>query len=192
MDACTEIKSRRGYSLMEMLIVTSMIMILSTIPIALLRRSREKIYEAQAVRALNVVALAYENYYAQAGHMYPNFRSDSKIMDGIQFTSAEGIWDNLAVRSLLPREYVGYPHNQRNLLAKGYVFSIYPADLGTIPDIGYKNTYALAMVPFKGSPAKRGIATIQGQRYFSIYPAAIPRKMRGMHLYSTMIYTLPD
>jgi type II secretory pathway pseudopilin PulG len=192
MDTCTEKRSQQGYSLMEMLIVTSMIMILSTIPIALLRRSREKIYEAQAVRALNVVALAYENYYAQAGLEYPNFRSDKKIVDGIRFTSAEAIWDNLTVRSLLPREYSGYPHNQRNLLAKGYVFSIYPADLGTIPGIGYKNSYALAMVPYKGSPAKRGIATVQGQRYYSVYPTALPRKMKGMHLYSTMIYTLPD
>jgi type II secretory pathway pseudopilin PulG len=185
-------KSDQGYSMIEMLIVTSMIIILATMPIALLRRSREKVYEAQALRALNVVALGYENYWALNKQMYPNFRSDHLITRENQFTNAEAIWDSLLGQNLLPRQYSGYPHNQHDLLAHGYVFSIYPSDFGTITGYNVRNDYALAMIPYKGSMAKRGIAVIQGQRFFSTYPTTVPRKMKGMQIYSTMVYTLPD
>jgi hypothetical protein len=181
-----------GYSLIEMLIVCGMILILATIPVALLRRSREKVWEAQAIRALGVMALAYENYYAQNGHMYPNYRTDGELIRDVKYTSAEAVWDDLNAQGLLPREYSGYPHNRRDLLARGYVLSIYPVDYGSIPGGGPENTYALAMVPYKDSIAHKALAVIQGQRFFSNYPSAVPRKFGSVGIFSTTIYTLPD
>jgi type II secretory pathway pseudopilin PulG len=192
MERRQEHRTARGYSLIEMLVVTAMIIVLATIPVALLRRSREKVFEAEAVRALNVIALGYENYWAQNYHMYPNFRSDRLKTAENQFTSAEEIWDSLIRQNLLPRQYSGYPHNQRNLVARGYVFSIYPSNSGTITGANVRNTYAIALIPYKDSLAKEGVAVIQGQRFFSVYPTAVPRKMKGMQIYSTRIYTLPD
>jgi prepilin-type N-terminal cleavage/methylation domain-containing protein len=182
----------RGYSLVEMLIVTALIVILATIPVALLRRSREKTYEAEALKALRMMALAYENYYALKGHHYPNFRSDGRYADDIEYQNAEQIWDDLVRSSLLPRQYSGFPHDRRDLLARGYQLSIYPADYGAAPGAGARNTYAMAMIPYEGSLARQAIVVVQGQRFFTIYPSAIPRKMGALGLYSLTVYSMAE
>jgi prepilin-type N-terminal cleavage/methylation domain-containing protein len=182
----------RGYSLIEMLIVTAIITILATIPIALLRRSREKTYEAAALKSLRMIALAYENYWAQDGHMYPNYVSSGQLSDGIQFKNAEEIWDGMIERSLLPMMYSGTRHDRRDLLARGYIFTIYAADYGTLPGTNPRNTYAFAMIPYDGSTANRGIAMVSGPRFFSEYPGPVPRNMNGMSLYSMHIYRIGD
>lgn len=181
-----------GYSLVEMLTVVALILILATLPVALLRKSREKTFEIEAIRSLNMMTLAYENYYAQYGQKYPNYHSDHYITEQTQFSNAEEIWDTLTAYSLLPRRYSGFPHNQQNLLAKGYYFSIYPSDYGAVPGMGVRNTYAMGMIPYEGSPAVRGLAVIQGPRFFSNHPGPVPRKLGQMGLYSTTIYTLAD
>jgi len=182
----------RGYSLVEMLIVTALIVILATIPVALLRRSREKTYEAEALKSLRMMALAYENYYAQHGHKYPNYRSDGQYAADIEYQSAEQIWDHLVRFSLLPRQYSGFPHDRRDLLARGYVLSIYPVDYGAVPGMGARNTYAMAMIPYEDSIARKAVAIVQGQRFFSIYPTAVPRSVGEAGLYSLTIYTMAD
>jgi len=185
-------RSNAGYSMIEMLIVTAIIIILATIPVALLRRSREKVLEAQAVRSLGTMALAYENYWAQQGHEYPNYRSDGQRSEDIRYSTAEQLWDDLIAQNLLPKQYSGYAHNRRDLLARGYVLSILPVDYGGIPSSGPRNTYALAMIPYPGSPAKRGLAVVQGQRFSKSFPTAIPRKIGQLGVYSMTIYALPD
>ena len=185
-------KRLTGYSMIEMLIVCGVILILATVPIALLRRSREKVYEAEAVRGLGMMALAYENYYAQNGHKYPNYRSDHALAADIQYKDAESVWDDLNRMGLLPRQYAEFPYDKRDLLARGYVLSIFPADYGSDPGIGARNRYAIGLVPYPDSVAKRSLAVIQGQRFFNLYPTAIPRKIKGTGLSNTTIYTLPD
>jgi len=182
----------RGYSLVEMLIVTALIVILATIPVALLRRSREKTYEAEALKSLRMMALAYENYYAQKGHRYPNYRTDGQYAEDIEYQSAEQIWDDLVRSSLLPRQYSGFPHDRHDLLARGYVLSIYPADYGAAPGMGARNIYAMAMIPYEGSIARQAIVVVQGQRFFSMYPTAVPRKMGDLGLYSLTVYSMAD
>jgi len=190
--SCKIPKKPQGYSLIEMLTVTALILIISTVPVALLRRSREKVHEAEALSALRMMALAYENYWAQEGHRYPNYRSDGMITKDITHTNAEAIWDDLIKLRLIPAHYSGYPHNRRDLLARGYVLSIFPADYGAVPGVGPANTYAIGMIPYKGSTAKRGLAIIQGPRFFSNYPTYLPRKLKGANLLNTEIYTLPE
>ena len=138
------------------------------------------------------MSLAYENYYLQNGNKYPNYRSDKITGKDVTFMLAEQIWDALTAQGLLPKEYSGYPHDRRDLLARGYVLSIYPVDMGAVAGTGPANTYALALIPYKDSVAHKAIAVIQGQRFFSDYPTAVPRKFGALGLYSTTIYTLPD
>lgn len=180
-----------GYSLIEMLIVTAIIVILATVPIALVRRSREKIMEAEAVRALGIMAIAYENYYSLNQHAYPNYRSDGLLTKDIKFTDAEDIWDELIYQSLLPRQYSGFPHNKKDLMARGYVMSIYPVDYGGTTG-AVKETYAIALYPYKGSLARRPLGIFQGPRFFSNYASAVPRKLGAFGPYSTAIYSLTD
>jgi prepilin-type N-terminal cleavage/methylation domain-containing protein len=189
-----EIRSRRdsGYTLVEMLTVAAIILILATIPVALLRRSREKTYEIEAIRSLNMMTLAYENYYVQYDRMYPNYRSDGMLTEFVQYQSAEQIWDDLLAYGLVPRRYSGYPHDRRNLLARGYIFSIYPSDYGQVPGMTPRHTYALGMIPYEGSPARRALAVIQGPRFFRNHPTPVPRKQGGTGLYSTTIYSMAD
>lgn len=185
-------RTDKGYSLIEMLIVCALIVILATMPIALVRRSREKIHEADALRALRMMALAYENYWAQNGHMYPNFRSDGQMADDIKYKNAEEIWDDLTGMGLVPGQYSGYPHDRRDLLARGYRLSIFPADYGAMTGGGARNTYAIGLIPYPDSVATRGLVIIRGQRFFSNYPSPVPYKMRGMGLYSIDIYSFAD
>jgi type II secretory pathway pseudopilin PulG len=184
--------SAGGYSLIEMLIVTALIFILATIPIALIRRSRDKTFEAEALRSLRMMALAYENYYAQNGHQYPNYRSDGTLGEFIQYKNADEIWGDLIQFSLLPRMYSGYPYNKRDLLARGYQLSIYPADLGADPGADVGNTYAIGMIPYAGSLAHRPLVVVQGMKFFTSYPTALPRRMGGTGLYSLSVYSLAD
>jgi len=175
-----------------MLIVTGLIITLATIPIAYIRRARDKTFEAEAVRALQMMSLAYENYYSQYGHHYPNFRSDSVLMKNVEFVDPEQLWDSLIAYSLLPRRFSGRPHNENNLLARGYYFSIYPIDYGTLPILGVGESYAIGMFPYPGSLAKRDLVVIKGQRFFSLFPTATVRKTKGAALSDTTIYSLQD
>ncbi len=187
-----DIRPSAGYSLVEMLIVTGLLLIIATMPIALLRRSREKVYEVEAIRALNMMSMAYENYYAQYGHRYPNYLSDGTITEDVEFSAPEPLWDQLRLYSLVPHRYSRELHDRRDLFARGYRMSIYPADYGVVPGMGYRNTYAIAMIPYEGSIAKRGLVVIQGPRMFSNYPGPLPRKIGRTGRYSISIYILPD
>lgn len=185
-------KVQKGYSLIEMLIVTSLIVILATIPVALLRRSRDKIFELEGLKALRMMSLAYENYYSQNDLQYPNFQTSRKITIDNQFRDAEEIWDMFHREGLIPSQYSGYPHNQRDLLARGYQFSIFPSNFGTPQNIRVDHSYAFAMIAYDGSVAKRHLAMVQGRKFFTSYPTAIPREMGEMSLLSLTVYVVPN
>jgi type II secretory pathway pseudopilin PulG len=185
-------RNNQGYSLIEILIVTALIIILATMPIALLRRSREKTYEAEALRSLRMMSLAYESYYSVNGHKYPNYRSNGVLTEDIEYKSAQEIWDTFSRMSLIPSMYAGTIYNKRDLLARGYQLSIIPVDSGASAVSGVKDTYAIALIPYEASVADRGIAVIQGRRFFSSFPSAIPRNVGDIGLYSLKVYSLAD
>jgi len=182
----------RGYSLIEMLIVTGIILIIATIPIALIRNSRDRIHEAEALKSLRMMSLAYENFWAQSGHKYPHYRLDGVLEDDIQYTSAENLWDDLIADKLLPGLYSGHPHNENDLLARGYRFTIFPARAGQPPGDGVQNSYAMALMPYEGSPVTRGLAMVRGNKFFTSFPSAVPRKMVSDELSGLQIYTLTE
>jgi len=48
------------------------------------------------------------------------------------------------------------------------------------------------MIPYEDSIARKAVAIVQGQRFFSIYPTAVPRSVGEAGLYSLTIYTMAD
>lgn len=182
----------KGYSLVEMLIVVAIIIILATLPVALLRRAREKTLEAEAVTALRNLSLAYENYWAQNGHKYPNFLSSGDLTPEVDFVNAQHVWSSLIRYSLLPHKYSGVMHSKNDLLARGYYFSIYPADFATLPANGVRNLYAFGLFPYEDSLASRALVMIHGQRFFSVFPSVVPRITDGKSLTDTNIYTIAE
>jgi prepilin-type N-terminal cleavage/methylation domain-containing protein len=185
-------RAMKGYSLVEMLIVVMIIVTLATMPIALFRRSRDKIFEAEALRALRMVAVAYENYYSQNDFQYPNYQSNGAITEYNQFHDAEAVWDELNGKKLLPGMYAFYPHDRRDLLAHGYRFSIFPSNFGSLAEAQAPNTYVFAMMRYPGSLARRDLVMVHGVKFFTMFPSAVPREMGGMSLLSTTIYAIPD
>ena len=185
-------KAQKGYSLIEMLIVTAMIVILATVPVALLRRSREKVYELDALRALRTVAVAYENYYSTHDFQYPNYQSSGAVTENNRFHDAEEIWAMLNREILLPGMYSGFYYDRKDLMARGYRFSIFPSDFGDNVEVGAKNSYAFAMIAYDGGVGWRDLVMVHGYRFFTTYPTAIPREMGGMSLVSTTIYAVPN
>jgi len=175
-----------------MLIVCGIILILATIPIALIRNSRDRIHEAEALKSLRMMALAYENYYAQNGLAYPNYRLDGVTEDYIKFGSQEEIWDKLISERLLPGMYSGHTIGERDLLARGYKFTIFPARAGQPAGDGVRNAYAMAMIPYEDSPATRGLAMVRGTKFFTSYPSALPRKMSPDGVAGLDVYTLTE
>jgi prepilin-type N-terminal cleavage/methylation domain-containing protein len=185
-------KAQKGYSLIEMLIVTAMIVILATIPVALLRKSREKVFELDALRALRTVAVAYENYYSTHDFQYPNYQSNGAVTENNRFHDAEAIWDMLNRENLLPGMYSGFYYDRKDLMARGYRFSIFPSDFGDNAEAGAKNSYAFAMIAYDGGVGRRDLVMVHGMRFFTTYPTAIPREMGGMSLISTTIFAMPN
>ncbi|MCX6646491.1 MAG: type II secretion system protein [bacterium] len=185
-------KAQKGYSLIEMLIVTAMIVIMATIPVALLRKSREKVFELDALRALRTVAVAYENYYSTHDFQYPNYQSSGAVTENNQFHNPEAIWAMLNRENLLPGMYSGFYYDRKDLMARGYRFSIFPSDFGDNVEAGAKNSYAFAMIAYDGGVGQRDLVMVHGMRSFTTYPTAIPRAMGGMNLISTTIFAMPN
>jgi len=186
------VNDTKGYSLVEMLIVCGIIIILATVPIALIRNARDRLGEAEALKSLRMMALAYENYYAQNGHLYPNYRLDGVLEDDIRFKSDQEIWEKLITEKLLPRAYSGHAISEPDLLAKGYRFTIFPARAGQLSGSGVRNSYAMALMPYADSPATRGLAMVRGTKFYTSFPTAVPRKMSSGDLTGLDIYTFTE
>ena len=175
------LSKEHGYNLLEVLVVCIIISIIATVPVVSLRNAKVKANEVDAISALNVMAVAYENYNNQARpHRYPNYLANGAVYTGlIDYRSAEEIWDTLISQSLLPRRYANHSHDEWNLMAKGFKLSIMP--YSRIPN--YANSprynYAIVMKPFPGSPQPRAIAIFQGYNdtWMRISPRA--RKLPG-------------
>jgi prepilin-type N-terminal cleavage/methylation domain-containing protein len=185
----------RGYSMIELLAVCAIIGILSTIPIASMRQARAKTNEVDAIGALNMVAVAYESYNNETNpHRYPNYLQNGALYsDTIDFRSAEEIWDDLQRRGLLPKRYSVHAHNEPNLLAHGFVFSIVPFSVTPSFSSSPRYSYVMAMVPFEGSQQPRAIAIFQGFSFGDDHVSARARKLPASgDLGGARFYTFKD
>jgi len=175
------LSKEHGYNMLEVLVVAIIISILATVPVVSLRNAKVKANEVEAIAALNMIAVAYENYNNQTRpHRYPNYLSNRAVYPGlIDYRSAEEIWDMLISQSLLPRRYVNHTHDELNLLASGFQLSIMP--YSRIPNFSNspRYNYAIVMKPFPGSKQPRAIAIFQGynDNWMRISPRA--RKLPG-------------
>ena len=161
--------------------VSIMIGIMATVPIASMRNAKVKAHEIDALGSLRMMAVAYENYNNQTRpHRYPHYLQGPQLSPPwIEYQSAEEIWDDLIALSLLPRKFAGIPHEEPNLLANGYRLSIIP--FSVIPNISIspRYSYALAMIPIEGSQQPRAIAIFQGMHFGKRMVSANPRKLPG-------------
>jgi prepilin-type N-terminal cleavage/methylation domain-containing protein len=173
--------SERGYNLPEVLVVAAIIGVLATIPIASMRRAKEKTNEMQAIASLNVMAVAYESYNNESRpHRYPHYLQNGAIIDNlIEYRNAEGIWQDLIRKGFVPKRYSGHPHSEPDLFAPGFRLSILP--FGATPSFSAspRFNYAIALVPHEMSDQRRAIAIFQGYNDGWYRVSARARKIPG-------------
>lgn len=184
-----------GYTMIELLVVASIIGILATIPVAGMRHAKVKANEIQAVATLNMMAVAYESYNNDTNpHRYPNYlRSGIYYENAIDFSSAEAIWDDLIRRGFIPKRYSAHAHNEYNLLALGFRLSIRPFSVTPSFSASPRYSYIIAMVPFSGSPQPRAVAIFQGYSFDVEHVSARARKLPATGgLGGAQFYTFKD
>lgn len=188
-------RKARGYNLIELLAVCAIIGILATMPIASLRKAKVKANEVQAIAALNTMAVAYESFNNETRpQRYPNYLANGVLYDNtIDFTSAEDIWDDLQRRGFIPKRYSSHSHNEPNLLAPGFRFSIAPFSVIPSYSASPRYAYIMVMVPFEGSPQPRAIAIFQGYSFGDEHVSARARKLPASgDLGGAQLYTFKD
>ena len=175
------LSKEHGYNLLEILVVCIIISILATIPVASMRSAKVKANEVDAISALNVMAVAYENYNNQTRpHRYPNYLKNGALYpDEVDFRSAEDIWRNLISLGLLPTRYADHQHGENNLMAKGFRLSILPYSTTPAFSSSPRYNYAIIMKPYPGSPQPRAIAIFQGYNDGWMRISARARKLPG-------------
>lgn len=184
--------------MIEILTVCAIVTILASVPVVYLREAKVRANETAALGALNQISAAYEMYRAVASteQMYPHFFADGRIQDTVTFINSESIWDELIRQGLLPRKYAPYRHDTPNLLAPGYVFSIYPVDYG-LPSrfsISPYDSYAFALIPIEGSHQPRTLAMLHGEHFGKYFTNARAYKSTGNNadITNVQIFTFKD
>ena len=192
------INNENGHTLIEILAVSAIIGILATIPISYLKEAKIRANETAALGALNQMAAAYEDYRVVGPTigMYPHFFSNGEINDFATFRNAEEIWDELIEQGLLPSKYRGFSHNEPNLLAPGYIFSIYPVNYGTFSfySVNPWDSYVFALIPMAGTSQPRTLAVLHGEHFGKYYTNARAHKStsRSGDLTNIQIFTFAD
>ncbi len=184
-----------GYNLPEVLVVAAIIGILATIPIASLRRAREKTNEVQAIASLNVMAVAYESYNNETRpHRYPHYLQNGVLYkDLIDYHNAEEIWRDLIRKGYVPKRYSGHPLSEPDLLAPGFRLSILPFSVTPSYSSSPRFNYAIALVPHEMSDQPRAIAIFQGYNDGWFRVSARARKIPGTGNYNgARFYTWMD
>jgi len=192
------INNENGHTLIEILAVCAIMGILATVPISYLKEAKIRANETAALGGLNQMAAAYEAYRVVGPSigMYPHFFSTGETNDFVSFKNAEGIWDELIKQGLLPAKYRGYAHNEPNLLAPGYYFSIYPVNYGTVNfySVNPWDSYAFALIPISGTRQPRTLALLHGEhfgRYFT-NARAYKSTSKSTDLSNIKIFTFAD
>jgi len=118
------LRTSRGYTMLELMVVSSIISILAAMSFALLSRTRVQAIETAAMSGLNTIATAYEMYYF-FNKEYPQWGQNQR------FSSPEDLWDHLVSEDFLPHSYKNVD---------------FDADTGYI--YGFTDDYAVEIVPF--------------------------------------------
>ena len=125
-------ESARGYTMVELIAVCTIISILAAMSFALLSRMRSQAIETNALSALNTMATGYEMYYFY-NSSYPQWGPDRR------FSSPQEIFDHLVEREYIPRSYSHYTYDPDT----GYIY-------------GFTNSYAVEIPqydPVTSSPS---------------------------------------
>lgn len=194
-DSDRSVRAGRGFTLLEMLTVATIISILATISLAYLREARIQANEAAALGALAQFQLAYEAYWVTNGKTYPQYQTNGQTDPLIKYRSPQELFNGLAKEGLVPARYSGIPYNTPDLLTPGYQLVLYPFDRPGV-DVTTEDpsqTYALALQPIAGSYQRNTIAIINGRannQDFTARSYKLPNK--STDLTTASIYAFAD
>ncbi|HYE79464.1 MAG TPA: type II secretion system protein [bacterium] len=165
----------RGYNLIEILAVASIMLILAGVALASLKEARLQAQESTAVGALNQMQNAYEQYRVTKGRRnYPHFLSTGLTNSStIPYRNAQELFADLVREGFLPRRYSGRTYNEPHLLAAGYRMEIFPFDRPGVDTrtADVSENYAIAFQPIPGSKQRFTLALINGQADNTTYAA---------------------
>jgi len=105
------IASVRGYTMVELISVCTIISILAAMSFALLSRMRSQAVETNALSALNTLATGYEMYYFY-NSSYPQWGPSER------FESPQEIFNHLVDEEFIPRSYRNFTYDQNT----GYIY----------------------------------------------------------------------
>jgi prepilin-type N-terminal cleavage/methylation domain-containing protein len=113
----------KGYTLLELLVVCTIIGILATMSVTLVSRARVNARETAAVVTLNSLAGAWESYWARHG-TYPHWG------EGMEYSDPQQLFRTLTREGYLPSAYSQVPYyepdNQFYHITDDYALEIFP------------------------------------------------------------------
>jgi prepilin-type N-terminal cleavage/methylation domain-containing protein len=134
-------ESAKGYTLVELIAVCTIISILAAMSFALLSRMRSQAVETNALSALNTLATGYEMYYFY-NSSYPQWGP------GQRFGSPRQIFDYLVEEEFIPRSYSHYTYDQNT----GYIYGFTQSYAVEIPQYNpitaSPSSYFIVLRPF--------------------------------------------
>ncbi|HYE79465.1 MAG TPA: type II secretion system protein [bacterium] len=135
---------RRGYTLIELLTVASIIGILATMAIASVARARTGTREKAAIATLTLLANGYTNYYARNGS-FPHWGP------GLKNTTPQALWSELTTGGYFPTKWNYYrPDPVTGLVLgpiQGYALEIPPFEADAAGVRGTDNYFAVILHP---------------------------------------------
>ena len=163
-------KCNSGYTLIELIVVMSILGVLATMSVTLVSRARVNARESAAIATLNSLAGAYEAYWSRHGE-YPHWGENMRFSEPYQ------LFMSLVRDGYLPKSYSSIPYVENDklfyLITDDYALEIFPFD-SAINTRAPSNYYWLMMHPlgFQRQQGFLGIGTTPNGGHLAVRPRA--------------------
>ncbi len=166
----SQLKNKRGYTLIELMTVSIIISILAAISFALLSRMRTQATETSAMSALNAIATGYEMYYYHYS-AYPQWGPDEL------FSNPKLLLDFMSTEEYFPTTFRKSEYDP----ISGYMYGIvtdYALEIvmfdPTDPTVGATNTYFVILHPYNFQRDALAIGTNAPSGWVAVRPRRGP------------------
>jgi len=172
-------RKQRGYTLVELLAVCTIISILAAISFALFSRMRSQAIETNALAAMNSMATGYEMYYF-SNMSYPQWG------EGQEFSSQSALIDHMIYEEYLPRSWSNYHVSPATGYLVGitqdYAVEIIGYDPGD-PTTSEKNSYFIVFHPYNFQKDALAIGVNPPTGWVAVRPRRGPASDQEGNLY---------